>query len=334
MELSVVWFILVGVLFAGFFLLEGFDYGVGMLLPFLGRNESERRMIINTIGPVWDGNEVWMITAGGALFAAFPHVYATLFSGFYLALFLMLLALIVRGVAFEFRNKDTSLRWRAVWDAAIFVGSFLPALLWGVAVTNLIQGVPIDAKMQYAGTFFDLLSPYTIVGGVAFTLVFLFHGAVYLALKVEGEMVGRAGRTALVVGAGAAVACLALVGLTYRSTDLFASIGAGAAFWAAIGAFVLAYLAVWRGRPGWAFVGSGLAIVAVTTAFFWGLFPRLMVSSLNPAWSLTVHNASSSQYTLKLMTMAAVTLVPVVLAYQAWTYWVFRKRVTVKEPEY
>ena len=334
MELTLIWFILVGVLFTGFFFLEGFDYGVGMLLPFLGRNDVERRIIINSIGPVWDGNEVWMLTAGGALFAAFPHVYATMFSGFYLALFIMLMALIVRAVAFEFRSKDESPVWRSTWDWMIFIGSAVPALLWGVAVTNLIKGLPINAKMQYAGTFFDLLSPYTLVGGVAFLLVFLFHGALFLTLKVEGELIERARRMAVKVGIAAAVTFLTLVCLTYTSTDLFNSSLASIALWGAVVVFVLSYVLTWASKFGWAFALSGLAIVFTTVAFFSGLFPRLMVSSLNPDWSLTIYNASSSAYTLKIMTFAAVLLVPLVLVYQGWTYWVFRKRVSAKHLEY
>ena len=334
MELTVIWFVLVGVLFTGFFFLEGFDYGVGMLLPFLGKNDVERRVIINSIGPVWDGNEVWMITAGGALFAAFPHVYATMFSGFYLALFLMLMALIVRAVAFEFRSKDESPLWRSTWDWMIFIGSAVPALLWGVAVTNLIKGVPINAKMQYAGNFFDLLSPYTLVGGIAFLLVFLFHGALFLTLKVEGELIERARRAATSIGVAAAIAFLSLVGLTYTNTDLFNSSLASVALWGAVAVFVVSYVLTWMQKTGWAFAMSGFAIVFTTVAFFSGLFPRLMVSSLNPVWNLTIYNASSSPYTLKIMTVAAIILVPIVLLYQGWTYWVFRKRVTVKELEY
>ena len=334
MELSVLWFILLTVLFIGFFFLEGFDYGVGILLPFLGKNDTERRVIINTIGPVWDGNEVWMITAGGAMFAAFPHVYATLFSGFYLALFLMLMALIVRGVAFEFRSKDENRTWRNTWDWMIFIGSAIPAILWGVAVTNLIQGVPINANMQYVGTFFDLLSPYTLVGGVAFFLVFTFHGALYLTLKTEGDMVKRARRAALKSGILAAVFCLLLVGMTYSNTDLFASTGAGMALWGAVVMFVVAYGVVYRNRFGLGFILSSLTVMLTTIAFFWGLFPRLMVSSLNPAWSLTITNSASSQYTLTIMTVAALALVPVVLVYQGWVYWMFRKRVSAKELEY
>lgn len=334
MELTVLWFILVTVLFIGFFFLEGFDYGVGILLPFLGQDDTERRVLINTIGPVWDGNEVWMITAGGAMFAAFPHVYATMFSGFYLALFLMLMALIVRGVAFEFRSKDEHPAWRTSWDWLIFFGSLIPALLWGVAVTNLIKGVPIDANMQYVGTFFDLLSPYTLVGGLAFLLVFIFHGAMYLTLKTTETMVERARSAAIKAGILAAVFCLTLVGMTYTNTDLFASTGAGVTLWGAVILFVGAYAAVYLKRYGLGFVFSSLTIALTTIAFFWGLFPRLMVSSLNPAWSLTIVNASSSQYTLTIMTVAALALVPVVLVYQGWVYWTFRKRITAKDLEY
>ncbi len=334
MELNVLWFILVGVLFTGFFFLEGFDYGVGMLLPFIGKNDVERRIVINTIGPFWDGNEVWMITAGGALFAAFPHVYATMFSGFYMALFLMLVALILRGVAIEFRSKDESSEWRSTWDWMIFIGSTLPALLWGVAVTNLIQGIPINSKMQYAGTFFDLLSPYTLVGGIAFLLVFLFHGALFLTLRVEGELIERSRKAAVKIGLVAAVVFLSLVGLTYTNTDLFKSALASSALWGAVAVFVAGYVLLWLKRFGWAFAMSGLAIAFTTIAFFSGLFPRIMVSSINPAWSLTIHNAASSAYTLKIMSFAALALVPIVLAYQGWTYWVFRKRVTAKELEY
>ena len=334
MELNVIWFILLTVLFIGFFFLEGFDYGVGALLPFLGRNDLERRIVINTIGPVWDGNEVWMVTAGGAMFAAFPHVYATLFSGFYLALFLMLVALIGRGVAFEFRSKEEYPQWRATWDWLIFFGSVIPAILWGVTVTNLIQGVPIDANKHYVGTFFDLLSPYSLVGGVAFLCVFIFHGAVYLSLKTEDELLARSHRAARVAGIFAAVACLSLVGLTYVKTDLFKSAAAGVTLWSAIATFLLAYGLVFLNRLGWAFLFSGITILLTTAAFFLGLFPRLIVSTLNPTWSLTIYNSSSSPYTLKLMTVAAFILVPVVLAYQAWSYWVFRHRISGKHLEY
>lgn len=334
MDLTVVWFGLITVLFIGFFVLEGFDYGVGMLLPFLGKNDVERRMIINTIGPVWDGNEVWMITAGGALFAAFPHVYATMFSSFYLALFLMLLALIGRGVAFEFRSKDESPVWRNTWDWLIFFGSVVPAFLWGVAVTNLLQGIMIDERMIYVGTFGDLLSPYTIVGGLTFVLVFLFHGAMFLTLKTEAYLVLRARNAAVICGALAIVSFVACMGLTYTNTDLYASkVASGSLVLAAI-VFLMGYGLAWLKKYGWSFVCGALAIVCTTVAFFAGLFPRLMVSSLNPDWSLTIYNAASTPYTLSIMTVAAVVFVPVILLYQGWTYWVFRKRVTAKHLEY
>ena len=275
-----------------------------------------------------------MVTAGGAMFAAFPHVYATLFSGFYLALFLMLVALIGRGVAFEFRSKEEYPQWRATWDWLIFFGSVIQAILWGVTVTNLIQGVPIDANKHYVGTFFDLLSPYSLVGGVAFLCVFIFHGAVYLSLKTEDELLARSHRAARVAGIFAAVACLSLVGLTYVKTDLFKSAAAGVTLWSAIATFLLAYGLVFLNRLGWAFLFSGITILLTTAAFFLGLFPRLIVSTLNPTWSLTIYNSSSSPYTLKLMTVAAFILVPVVLAYQAWSYWVFRHRISGKHLEY
>ncbi len=334
MDLNILWFILVAVLFIGFFFLEGFDFGVGMLLPFLGKNDNERRVIINSIGPVWDGNEVWLITAGGALFAAFPNWYATLFSGFYLALFVILVGLIVRGVAFEFRSSDRNPAWRNLWDWMIFIGSFLSALLWGVAVTNLLQGVPIDANMQYVGGFWNLLSPYTLVGGLTTLLVFTLHGALFLTLKTEGVIVERARRVATRVGLLTIPVVLVLALLTYTNTDLFAKAGAAVVFVGSALFLVLAWLLLKSGRNGWAFIANGLTIVFFTVAMFWGLFPRVMVSNLNPDWSLTIYNASSSPYTLKVMTVVALTMVPIVLLYQAWTYWVFRHRVTDKHLHY
>jgi cytochrome d ubiquinol oxidase subunit II len=335
MDLTIIWFVLITVLFIGFFFLEGFDYGVGILLPFIAKTDQERRIIINTIGPVWDGNEVWMITAGGALFAAFPHVYATMFSTFYLALFLMLLALIMRGVAFEFRSKDENKSWRSFWDWMIFFGSAVPALLWGVDVTNLIQGLAINEKMIYTGTFFDLLTPYTIVGGLTFVLVFSFHGAVFLMLRVEAaKTIAALRQMAQKIGIPAALVFVLCMILTYTNTSLFSSTLAAISLCAAAIVFLASYGCVFTEKYIPAFVLSSLAIVFTTIAFFAGLFPRLMVSSLNPDWSLTIYNASSSQYTLGIMTVAALVLVPIVLIYQGWTYWIFRKRVSGKHLEY
>lgn len=334
MDLNVLWFILVTVLFIGFFLLEGFDYGVGILLPFIGKNDTERRIVINTIGPVWDGNEVWMLTAGGAIFAAFPNWYATMFSSFYLALFLILAALIVRGVAFEFRSKDRHPVWRNGWDWAIFTGSALPALLWGVALTNLLQGLPVDARMEYAGSFWDLLSPYTLVGGCTSFLLFHLHGAIFLALKADEPVAGRARQIAGKIGTIALPVFGLFIVLTFWQTDLSAKTGAVAAILGACAALTAGLWFIRSSRWGRAFAANCFTILLTTSAIFLGLFPRVMVSSLNPEWSLTIYNASSSPYTLKVMTIVALTLVPVVLLYQGWTYWIFRKRVTVKDLHY
>jgi len=332
MDLHIVWFVLIGVLFVGFFFLEGFDYGVGILLPFLGKNDRERRVIINTIGPVWDGNEVWMLTAGGAMFAAFPHVYATLFSGFYLALVLMLLCLILRGVSFEFRSLEEGEKWRSFWDWAIFSTSLVTALLWGVAMSNLIHGVPIDAEMNYTGTFFTLLNPFCLVGGLAFVALFTLHGATFIALKTGGGMDEKARSMASKIWIPALVLMALYVGLFTVWTDFIAQ--RGRAFLVVPVLAVLCVAAVRffisAKKDGWAFIMTALSIVLTTATLFIGLFPRLMVSSTAAANSLTIYNASSSDYTLKVMTIVAFTLVPFVLAYQAWSYWVFRKRLTVE----
>ena len=329
MDLNSLWFLLIMVLFTGFFILEGFDYGVGMLL--CGRNNYERSMLIRAIGPVWDGNEVWMITAGGAMFAAFPHVYATMFSTFYIALFLMLLGLIFRGVAFELRGKYPSQDWRNGWDGAIFFGSFIPALLWGVAVTNLLQGLPINAQMHYIGRFSDLLSPYTLLGGLTFVFVFIFHGAAFLSLKLGDEgMLLELRRSSVKFGLIAAVLYVMMIGMTLTSTDVLAMKGYGGISLFACGAlcFLIAIKAMYDGRAFSSFVFTTMAIALTVVQFFVALFPRLMVSSLNPEWSLTIYNAASTPHTLMIMTGAAVVMVPVVLIYQAWTYRLFRERIT------
>jgi cytochrome d ubiquinol oxidase subunit II len=328
-SLNTIWFILIAVLFIGFFFLEGFDYGVGILLPFLGKNDNERRAIINTIGPFWDGNEVWVITAGGAMFAAFPEWYATLFSGFYLALVLMLFALILRGVSFEFRSKIEDPRWRRFWDWAFFGGSAIPALLWGVAIANLLKGVPINADFQFTGNFFSLLSLYTIVGGLVTLSVFTLHGAIFLSLKADPQIAERAHNVASVVAWPTVGVVALLVVLSYFDTDLFTRLGVNPGL-TALGAgvaLIAAGLLVRARQPGWAFIATGLAIVLTVATVFRGLYPRVMVSSLNPDWSLTITNASSSPYTLKAMTIVAAIFVPIVLIYQGWTYYVFRGRV-------
>jgi cytochrome bd ubiquinol oxidase subunit II len=336
MSLNVFWFILIVVLFIGFFFLEGFDYGVGMLLPFLGKTDAERRVLINTIGPFWDGNEVWLITAGGAIFAAFPNWYATLFSGFYLALMLMLVALILRGVAFEFRNRDKRPQWRSFWDWMIFIGSALPGFLWGVAITNIILGVPINAQMNYVGGFWNLLNPYALLGGLLFVALFVLHGAIFLTLRTEGDLLERAYRIANRAWLPAVVLVLAYVVIGYFVTDVFWRLGIdpGVAPLCAGGALLSVGWFVQNRHSGWAFLMTGLTILLSTLTIFLGLFPRVMISSLNPAWNLTIYNASSSPYTLTVMSIIALTFVPFVLAYQIWNYWVFRKRLSVHTVEH
>lgn len=330
MDLQTIWFILIALLFIGFFVLEGFDYGVGMLLPFLGKNDNERRVIINTIGPFWDGNEVWMITAGGAMFAAFPHWYATLFSGFYLALFLMLLALIARGVAFEFRSKDDRPGWRSLWDWVIFIGSAVPALLWGVALANIVRGVPIDADMNYVGGFFTLLNPYALVGGLAAVAIFILHGAIFLNLRTAGEMESRAHRTAQRAWLPAVFFAFLFVIMSYFSTDIFTGHGIDPGMVPIIAgvSLLLAGWLVHNNHLAWAFTTTAVAIAFITLTLFMGLFPRVMVSSLNPDWDLTIYNASSSHYTLTIMTIAALIFVPIVLIYQYWSYRRFWERLS------
>jgi cytochrome bd ubiquinol oxidase subunit II len=328
MELTTVWFSLIAILWAGYFLLEGFDFGVGVLLPVLGRDDRERRLLINTIGPVWDGNEVWVLVAGGATFAAFPEWYATLFSGFYLPLLLILVALIVRGVAFEYRGKRDSVRWRRRWDACIVVGSLVPALLWGVAFGNIVRGVPLDANHEYVGGFFTLLNPYALLGGLTTLGLFTLHGAVFLGLKTDGETRLRADRLAARLGP----LVIAIAGGFLLWTAIAHHDGWGWALSAAAAlALVAAVVAIRVRREGWAFVATGATIVLATFALFVTLFPDVLPSSISAANSLTVHNASSTPYTLKVMTWVAVAFTPIVLAYQGWTYWVFRKRLTVQQ---
>jgi len=331
MQLSELWFILIGVLFTGFFFLEGFDYGVGILLPFIAKNDKERRLVINSIGPVWDANEVWLLTAGGAMFAAFPHWYATMFSGFYLPLFLILLALIVRGVAFEFRSKVEDARWRKTWDYAIFIGSLLPAILFGVAFANIVRGLAIDETMTYVGTFGDLLNPYSLVGGLVTFAIFTLHGALFLELKTDGEIRTRVQGIARPAWVASLVLTVVFVGFSFIDTKMFEDINIIqiVALVVTVGALVFSGFNLFRAKYGLAFIGNGLVIVGVVVLLFSSLFPNVMPSSIDPAFSLTVYNASSTEYTLSIMTVVALVFVPIVLIYQGWTYWVFRKRVTL-----
>ncbi|TCN37569.1 cytochrome d ubiquinol oxidase subunit II [Kribbella orskensis] len=327
MELTTIWFIVIAGLWVGYFVLEGFDFGVGILLRVLGRDEPERRAVITTIGPVWDGNEVWLIVAGGATFAAFPEWYATLFSGFYLPLFAILVALILRGVALEYRGKRDDLVWRSRMDTMITIGSVAPALLWGITFANLVRGVPIDSSHEFVGSLGSLLSPFALLGGVAFTAVFVAHGAIFLALKTTGELRQRANRFASLTGLAAAVLAVGFLAWAHGIRgDLASAVVAGVAAVALLAGLVANRF----GREGWAFLGTAVAVALAVVSLFVAMFPDVMPSSLDPAWSLTTTNAASTPYTLKALTIIAGIFTPLVLLYQGWTYWVFRKRITVE----
>jgi cytochrome d ubiquinol oxidase subunit II len=326
--LETVWFLLICVLWLGFFVLEGFDFGVGMLVGVLGRNKSERRALIHSIGPVWDGNEVWLLTAGGATFAAFPDWYASTFSGFYLALFLVLAALIVRGVAFEFWGKHDTDRWRTVWERALGVSSLLAALLFGVAWANFVKGVEMNAQHDMTSSLLDLLSPYALLGGLVTLSLFLAHGALFLALRTRGELEERAKAVARPAAAAAAVLMAGFVAWTLvhqgdrDGVEWFSAV-LGVAAVATLG---LAPLLAGR-RPGLAFGTTVLTIVLFFCALFSDLYPAALPAD-DAANTLWLADAASQHYTLKVMTWVAVLLVPVVMLYQGWSYWVFRARLS------
>lgn len=332
MELTTFWFVIIAVLWIGYFVLEGFDFGVGVLLKTVAKTQAERRAVLTTLGPLWDGNEVWLLVAGGATFAAFPEWYATLFSGFYLPLFLILIALIVRGVAMEYRSKYGDAKWRARWDNAIVISSFVPALLWGVAFANIVRGVPLEVQnnvIEYTGGFFNLLNPYGLLGGLVTLSVFMTHGAIFLALKTDGAIRERARTVVTKVGLFAAVATVAFLAITVTAyNDKFEVYGLAAivaiAWLAALGSNL-------RGREGYSFLYSSIALAFAVITLFTALYPNVMPSSLLETASLTINNASSTQYTLKVMTYVALVLTPIVLIYQGWTYWVFRKRISATQ---
>jgi cytochrome d ubiquinol oxidase subunit II len=330
MDLNTLWFILIGVLFSGYFLLEGFDLGVGMLLPFVAKTDAERRQVINTIGPHWDANEVWLITAGGAIFAAFPGWYASLFSGFYLPLFLMLVGLILRGIALEFRSKDENKTWRAVWDWSLFAGSLIPSLLWGVAFGNFLRGVPIDGAQNYTGGFWNLLNPYALVCGLLVISGFLLQGTLFLVLKTDGPVLDRVKGLLLKVWIPTVVLLAGAIFFSYSQTDIAVKDGIKLGLIPLLTVITLLSVGyfIWNKNYMWGFIIQSLTMVLLTAIAFLGLFPRVLISSSNPEWSLTIYNASSSPYTLQVMSIVALIFIPIVLAYTAWTYWIFRKRIT------
>ncbi|MGA9375728.1 MAG: cytochrome d ubiquinol oxidase subunit II [Mycobacterium sp.] len=331
MALQIFWFVTLAVLFVGFLVLEGFDFGVGMLMAIFGRtatgdSEKHRRAVLNTIGPVWDGNEVWLITAGGAMFAAFPEMYATMFSGLYLPLLAILASMIVRICAIEWRGKVNDPKWRRWADIGIAVGSWVPAVLWGVTFAALLRGLPVDADHQVALGFGDVLNPFTILGGLATCGLFLLHGAVFVALKTEGAVRTDARRYAgrLVLPVTAVVLGFGLWTQLAYGTDWT---------WLVLGFAVVCQLSVvilvlTDGGDGLAFSTTAAVIIAVVALIFGCLYPNLIPSTLDPAWNLTIYNASSSPYTLKVLAWAALAVTPLVLVYQGWTYWVFRQRIS------
>jgi len=325
MDLNYLWFWIIAALFIGYFVLDGFDFGVGMSLPFLGRDDTDRRVLINTIGPVWDLNETWLIVAGAALFASFPEWYATMFSGFYLPLLLILLALIVRGVSFEYRHQRPESRWKAWFDGMIIVGSAVPALLWGVAFANVVRGVPLDSNFNYIGTVFDLLNPYALLGGLTTLLLFFTHGVVFVALKTEGDIRVRA--RSLAIRAGVVTILVAASFLVWTTLAYGTVASALLALGAAL-TLVASFVANLRGKEGWAFGLMAATIALAVLTLFASLFPDVMPASNNPANSLTIENASSAPYTLSVMSWTALIAAPVIFLYQGWTYWIFRKRVS------
>ncbi|WP_336824991.1 cytochrome d ubiquinol oxidase subunit II [Sporosarcina sp. USHLN248] len=330
MQLSEIWFLLIAILFVGFIFLEGFDFGVGMSTRLLAKNDLEKRILMNTIGPVWDANEVWLITAGGAMFAAFPHWYATLFSGYYLPFVFLLLALIVRGVAFEFRGKMESVRWKRIWDGAIFIGSALPPFLFGVLFTSLIRGLPIDADMNMHAGFFDIVNVYTVIGGLTFVALSYLHGLLFITMKTVGELRERAHnatrKTYLVTG----VLLVLFIGMTAIETEAFTIHRGILLLVYAVGVLLFAALFFFlkKKKEGLSFTMTGLLLSLIMSSFFITLFPNVMISSIDPTYHMSIHEAASGEYSLRVMTIVAGTMIPIVMAYTIWSYYVFRKRLT------
>jgi cytochrome d ubiquinol oxidase subunit II len=329
MSLVPFWFIVIAILWTGFFILEGFDFGVGMLHSLVGQDDADRRAAINTIGPLWDGNEVWLIVAAAAMFAAFPGWYATMFSGLYLAIVLLLASLIVRGVAFEYRGKRDAARWRRTWDVALTTGSVLAPLLIGVALGDLLHGLPINAAQNYTGSFWNLLQPYAVFTGVTFVLICALHGATFLCLKTTGAIRDRSWQLARRVAPVTAAAVTGFIIWTHvtAGTTFFLNVIELLAILAAIAAVWLVY----DRRDGFAFTATAVTIAACILSIFVDLYPNVMVSSTSKAYNLTVHNTASGAYSLKAMTVVVIVFLPLVLLYQAWTYYVFRKRVSVSD---
>jgi cytochrome bd ubiquinol oxidase subunit II len=330
--LETIWFAVWGIAWAVYCMLDGFDLGLGLLLPVLGRTNTHRRVIYNAQGPFWDGNEVWLITAGGVTFAAFPGAYAVLFSGLYLPLLLLLFGLILRGVSLEFRGKVDDARWRAVWDACMVVGSLLPTVLLGVAFANLFRGLPIDAHGLNQGGFFGLLNPYGLLGGVLFVLLFSLHGALWLAIKAEGALRARAVATARGLWVPMLLCAVCFLAWTYVETPLWRNVLAKPSLLAlpllAVTGIIGIRFFLAKGSPWWAWGSSAVGIAGAVLFGVAGMFPNLILSRLDPAFSLTVFNAASSTLTLRIMLGVLLVFLPLVIAYQIWTFRTFRDPVT------
>jgi cytochrome d ubiquinol oxidase subunit II len=338
MELAAIWFFLWGLLWAVFFITDGFDLGIGTLLPFLGKDNATRREMLATMGPLWDGNEVWLITAGGVTFAAFPRVYATMFSALYIPLMLILFGLILRGVALEFRHHHDSDRWRKLCDTCVFLGSFLPAFLFGVAFANIFKGIPIDGEGIFQGSWLRLVNPYGVVGGILFVLLFLLHGAAWLAIRTEGDLEAKAWKTFETLWPAALSALLVFVALSWGMTGLFVNYIASPVLFLVplvpVAGILLARLAA-KARRAWStWAASALTIVGATFFGIIGIFPNLFPSSIRPEFSLSIHNAASSPLTLKIILGVALVFLPVVLAYQVWAYNLFRRKLTPDDVRY
>ena len=330
MDLNQFWYLLIAVLFVGFFVLEGFDFGVGTVSKFLGRDETEKRVYINTIGPYWDANEVWLITAGGAMFAAFPHWYATMFSGFYIPLVFMLLVLILRGVGFEFRGQIDNIKWRKTWSWGIFIGSVIPPVLWGVVLANFMIGMPIDENMEMQSGFLYFLNPFALLGGVMFLSLTITHGLQFLTLRTVGEMQERARQVGKKIAPITLILVLGFAIWAMIKTDIFVYHGNAWIILPILAWVALLLSTIFNGKrkDKVAFILTSLTIILLISSVFIGMFPRVLISSISDANSLTIYNAASGAYTLKLMTYFSLTLLPFVLGYTAWSYYIFRKRVT------
>lgn len=329
LSLNAFWFLLIAILFVGFFVLEGFDFGVGTVARFLGKDDGEKRVYINTIGPFWDANEVWLITAGGAMFAAFPHWYATMFSGLYIPLVFMLLALIIRGVSFEFRGQLENPKWRNLWDWGLFFGSSLPPLLWGVTLANFMTGLPIDADKEFVGGFLQLLHPFALLGGVMFVALCVAHGLQFITMRTVGELRERVRKVTRIATPVAIVLLTVFAVIGYIKTDIFTAHGSAWLLLPILSVVTLSVSYYYNHiqRDGWAFGMTSLSVALLISSVFIGMFPRVMISTLGAANDLTIYNAASGAYTLKLMSIASLSLLPFVLGYTVWNFYIFRKRV-------